>query len=184
MLPRRMTSGNAGLLVVDVQERLFPHMHDGEAARDRMRILIEAARELEVPIITTEQYVKGLGRTVPELQAALGDAYHPLEKTSFSCLGDAGIRRAMEASGRTHWVVAGMEAHVCVLQTVLDLLEDDCRVYVAEDAVASRNPRDRDVAVARYRTEGAYPTTTESVLFEWLDTATNPSFKRVQQLIK
>jgi len=171
------------LLVVDVQERLLP-MIDGQegvlAAAGRM---VRVAEILGIPILCTEQYPRGLGPTVEPLRSLIG-AERTREKVAFSCCGAEGLLDGLGGLGRPQVVVVGIEAHVCVQQTVLDLLAAGYRTYVAADAVSSRYPLDRDVAFERMRQAGAVVTTTESVMFEWLEVAGTPEFKQVSRIVK
>ena len=170
------------LLIVDVQEKLTPAIPDVERMISNCRRLIEGAKILGVPAFATEQYPKGLGATVPELASLLTD--RPA-KVRFSCAECLNWGFAAEQSDDRHQVVvAGIEAHVCVLQTVLDLLAHGYRVFVPADAVASRNDFDWDVALQRMSSCGATITTTESVLFEWCEVAGTVEFKQISQLVK
>ena len=167
------------LCVVDVQERLVPAMADGETVVARCRRLVEGARLLGVPTVVTEQYRKGLGPTVPALADVLPP---PLEKLSFSCCGGEGFAAAIPpAAGQV--VLCGLETHVCVAQTALDLLADGYAVFLAVDAITSRHALDRDVALRRLEASGAVPTTTEAILFEWCRTAAHPAFQAVRTLV-
>lgn len=166
------------LLLVDLQERLVPALHDGPAVVAAAGRLARAAAILGVPVRATEQYPKGLGPTVPEL------AGHPgLAKTAFSAVADPGFARLLP-DGAEEVVVAGAEAHVCVLQTVLGLLAQRRRVLVVADAVGSRRPLDRDAALDRVRRHGAEVVTSEMVLFEWLRDSTHPRFREVHALLR
>jgi isochorismate hydrolase len=170
------------LLIVDVQEKLTPAIPNVDQMISNCKRLITGAKILGVPVFATEQYPKGLGPIVPELASLLGD--RPA-KVRFSCAECLGWGFAAEQSDDRHQVVvAGMEAHVCVLQTVLDLLAHGFRVFVPADSVASRSEFDWDVALQRMSACGATITTTESVLFEWCEVAGTPEFKRISQLIK
>jgi nicotinamidase-related amidase len=170
------------LLIVDVQEKLTPAIPNVGRMISNCRRLIEGAKILGVPTFATEQYPKGLGATVPELASLLTD--RPA-KVRFSCVECLGWGFAAEQTDDRHQVVvAGMEAHVCVLQTVLDLLAHGYRVFVPADAVASRNDFDWDVALQRMSSCGATITTTESVLFEWCEVAGTPEFKQISELVK
>jgi len=168
------------LLLVDLQQRLMPVIHDHDAVVARAVRLAEAAQLLDVPIRATEQYPAGLGPTVPPL-AAYPQA--TLTKTTFSAAADPGFAALLPA-GSGQVVVAGCEAHVCVLQTVLDLLGAGRRVVLATDATGSRDPADKAVAVERARQHGAEIVTSEMVLFEWLRDARHPKFREVQKLLK
>ena len=175
-----LTAQSAALLLIDLQERLVPTIYDAEAVVARAVRLAEAARLLEVPIRATEQYPAGLGPTVPALA---GYPQAVLTKTAFSATADPGFA-ALLPPGVSQIVVAGCEAHVCVLQTVLGLLPRGHRVLVAADAVGSRDPDDREAAIARARQHGAEIVTSEMVLFEWLRDARHPRFREVQKLLK
>ena len=168
------------LLLIDLQQRLMPAIHDSEVVIARAARLAEAARLLGVPIRATQQYPAGLGATVPELA---GYPAETLDKTSFSATGNPGFA-ALLPPGADQILIAGAEAHVCVLQTVLALLPAGRRVAVVADAVGSRDPADRQVALDRARQHGAEIVTSEMVLFEWLGDARNPKFREVQKLLR
>jgi nicotinamidase-related amidase len=177
----------AQLLIIDVQEKLAPHIAGGEAATANCRRLIHYARRLGVPLTLTEHYPKGLGPTVDALREAAGNEAPRLEKIAFSCWRDEAIRSRVErfaAGGRDQIVVAGMETHVCVGQTVLDLLADLRLVFLVADAVGSREARVRDLAIERYRNAGATIVAQEMIAFEWLERGDDPAFKDLINLIK
>jgi nicotinamidase-related amidase len=176
----RLSATASALCVIDVQERLVPAMADGPAAVARCRRLAEAARLVGVPILATEQYRRGLGATVPELAPLLPA---PLEKLSFSCCGAEGFRAAIPA-GVGQIVLCGLETHVCVAQTALDLLAEGYAVFLSVDAIASRHAIDRDTALRRLEAAGAIPTTSEAILFEWCASAAHPQFQAVRQLVR
>lgn len=180
----RLRPEDSLLLVIDMQERLQPLVHDDARVRAKARALAAGCRLLGVPVFVTEQYPKGLGETVPELRDAVAHAGGVLEKTEFSCVANASIRARIEASGRRNVLLAGVEAHVCVLQTALDLLDLGHPVHVVEDAVGSRSPADREAGLARARRNGAEPSTVEMALFELMGTSRHPRFKDVQALVK
>jgi nicotinamidase-related amidase len=171
----------AALLVIDVQERINAVMAD-QGHIPRLEVLIEACRGLGVPVIGSEQYPQGLGATVGSLADALGSEF--LGKLTFSCSRDEGLRRAVERTGRAQIVVTGIETHVCVLQTVVDLLTEGYEVYVPHDAVNSRRGADKEWALHRMAAAGAVITSTESVLFELLERCDTADFKSVAKLIK
>jgi nicotinamidase-related amidase len=148
----------------------------------RLEVLIEACRGLGVPVIGSEQYPQGLGATVGSLADALGSGF--LGKLTFSCSRDEGLRTAVERTGRAQIVVTGIEAHVCVLQTAVDLLSEGYEVYVPHDAVNSRRGTDKEWALQRMAAAGAVITSTESVLFELLERCDTADFKTVAKLIK
>jgi len=168
------------LLVVDPQTRLMPAIHDGEGVIRRCVQLATAAKELGIHVIGTEQNPDGLGPLVPEI-ASLCDT--TLSKFHFSAAAEDGFLRRLPA-GRNTLVVAGCEAHVCVLQTVAGLVDAGHSVKLVADAVGSRHAPDRLMAIERARALGVDVVTTEMVLFEWLGTSQHPKFKRIAQLIR
>ena len=170
------------LLIIYMQEKILPVINDQEAVLANCLKLIEVANILNVPATATEQYPKGLGATVPAIAERLPD--RP-EKIEFSCLNCLDWNSsASDPEGRFKVVVAGIESHVCVLQTVLDLLSQGFRVFVAADAVGSRKPLDREIALQRMASSGAVITTTESVLFEWCERAGTAEFKEISRLVR
>ncbi|HYE06494.1 MAG TPA: isochorismatase family protein [Planctomycetota bacterium] len=181
-----LTASNSALLVIDVQERFqpsIPAIAPDQPCGRNCRILIEAARLLQVPVALSEQYVRGLGPTLPHLIAAAGDAPR-LEKTHFSCGDDAALAAHIAGLGRGHVVLAGIEAHVCVLATVADLLARGLRVIVAGDAVASRRDESRVMALDAMRDLGALVVPTESIVFRWQRQSGVGCFKQVAALVK
>jgi len=170
------------LLVVDIQERLLPAIHDAAACTESARRMIEAARVLGVPVLCTEQYPKGLGVTCAMIRESMGDA-PVIEKTRFSSCVEDLLTRLREAE-RPNVIVVGIEAHVCVQQTVLDLLRLGFAPFVCADAVGSRKPLDREMALHRMRQAGAIVTTTESIIFELLGEAGTETFKKILKIVK
>jgi nicotinamidase-related amidase len=168
------------VLLIDLQERLMPAMYDGDVVVARAVRVAQAARMLDVPVRATEQYPVGLGPTVAPLAPYL-DAV--LAKTRFSALDDPDFP-ALLPIGSSEIIVAGCEAHICVLQTVLGLLADGHRVVVVADAIGSRDPADKALAIDRARQDGAEIVTSEMVLFEWLRDSKHPKFREVQALLK
>lgn len=171
---------NSTLLIIDPQARLMPAVHDAETVIRRCVQLATAARELGIHVIGTEQNPEGLGPLVPEL-SALCDTV--LAKFHFSAVAEEGFMQRLPA-GRDAFVVAGCEAHVCVLQTVAGLLEAGHAVKWVADAVGSRHPHNRLAATERARKLGADVVTTEMVIFEWLGSSQHPKFRRLAQLIR
>jgi nicotinamidase-related amidase len=171
------------LVMVDVQEKLLPHIAEAERVVRNCRLLVEGAKLLGVPVLCTEQYPKGLGPTVPELRAALppGD---PIAKMSFSCAGEDAFLDALEEMDRDQVLLCGIETHVCVLQTALDLLDNGAQVQVAADAVGSRAEANRAFALERMRRAGVVVTVAESALFECLSMAGTETFKAVSRLVR
>jgi nicotinamidase-related amidase len=179
--PEMMSRGDTALLVIDLQEKLLPAIEHGERVVWNARRLIDGAKLLGLPVVGTEQYPKGLGRTTPELADRLG----PLpSKLTFSCGGCLESFELLRGRGIYKILVCGVEAHVCVQQSVLDLLADGWRVFVAVDAVGSRFEVDRRVALERMDSSGATLTTTEAALFEWCQVAGTPEFKQISLLAK
>ncbi len=177
---------NAQLVVIDVQERLAGAMPPDDRARviRNAGILLQAAGRLQVPVVATQQYPKGLGPTEPELAAHLPAGAARLDKTVFSCCRADGFNAALAAAGRPQVVLAGMETHVCVLQTALELHAQGHQVFVVEDACCSRNPANAANAARRLRHAGVIVTNTESVLFEWLGDARHGEFKALSALVR
>ncbi|WFU20842.1 isochorismatase family protein [Bradyrhizobium sp. CB1717] len=167
------------LLVVDVQSRLMPAIHDGEAAILNTKRLIEAAKLVNVPRLYTEQNSKGLGPTVAGLAVEQDRLVH---KQFFDACREEGFLDRVPADG--HIVIAGCEAHVCVQQTVLGLLQASRKTYVVRDALGSRRPEDKETAIRRMERHGAEIVTTEMAVFEWLETAEHAEFRRAVALIK
>jgi nicotinamidase-related amidase len=179
----RILTADTQVLVVDVQERLLPAMADSQGLLERTIKLLTGMDLFGVPFTVSEQYPKGLGPTVPELATLLA-GHAVLPKLSFSCWEDAALNAALSASGRKTVVLVGIEAHVCVLQTALDLAAAGYQPVVVADAVASRHPTDKDLALERLRQEGILVTGLESLLFELCRSAENPGFKALSKLVK
>ncbi len=174
------------LMIIDVQEKLYPVTQHPGPVIERCSILLEAAYELDLPVIISEQYPRGLGPTSSRLLKYAGDAVF-FKKMSFSCLRDEAIRTHIDHEhswGRDQIVIGGMEAHVCVLQTALDLKDAGYEVYVVADAVTSRTASSRRLALARMRAAGVSVINTEMALFEWLEHAGTPEFKTLSRLIR
>ncbi len=174
------------LAVVDIQSRLaavMPPAKRDEVVRNTA-ILLQAASLLSVPALLTEQYPKGLGETEPAVTHYLPPATPIIEKTCFSCCAATGFMERLRQSRRDQIILAGMEAHVCVLQTALELHATGMRVFVVEDAVCSRRIRNKTNAIARLRAAGVIVANTESVLFEWLRDARHEHFKKISELMR
>jgi nicotinamidase-related amidase len=178
-----LNSAESCLLVIDIQARLLPAMTAPSQVADNAAVLIRAAKRLQVPVLASEQYPQGIGRTVPEI-AALLPAGCVAEKVHFSCLGDQALAARFDAMGRRQAVLAGIEAHVCVLQTAEDLLAAGRQVFVVADATSSRSPANHQAALQRLAAAGARIVTTEMVVFEWLARAATPEFRELSALIK
>lgn len=174
---------NSVLLVVDIQARLMPAIHQAEMVELGAVILLDAAARLGIPRLISEQYPKGLGETVPMVAAAAADVT-PMPKIAFSCAADPAIAAAVDATGRRLVVLAGAEAHVCVLQTALGFKAAGYDVVVVADATSSRRPESKNVALRRASQAGITVATVEMVLFEWLGAAGTEEFRAISRLIK
>lgn len=175
------------LLVVDIQGRLMPVIHDHESVVRQVGILLQAARQLGVPVTVSEQYPKGLGPTVQAVQEALPADAVVLPKTAFSAARDPSIAErimGLRARGRDQVVVCGAEAHICVLQSALELKNAGLEVFVVADAVSSRSPHSVAAACARLLHAGCHWVTTEMVAFEWMERAATDDFRALAPLFK
>lgn len=167
---------NSALLVIDVQTKLLGPVHESAALVRNCEWLIKLAQLLEVPVLATEQYPQGLGPTAPELRELLTEQQiYP--KTVFSCLEADNCQQAFEQLDREQYILCGMEAHVCVLQTALGLQAEGKHVFVVADAISSRSPQDRDLAMERMAAAGISIVTKEMVGFEWVRRSDMPQFK-------
>jgi nicotinamidase-related amidase len=171
------------LVVIDVQDKLFRVMPEREALAASLRKLVRGAQVLGVPVILTEQNPKGLGPTIAEL-ADLMPGIQPIPKFSFSCCGEERFRRELEALGRRQVLLAGIELHICVYQTALDLLASGYEVQVVADCVTTRLLENREIGLMRLRDAGVSLTTAEMALFELLKTAEGDVFKEISRIVK
>ena len=171
------------LVLVDIQERLAAIMSDRQKVIDNCLHLIELAKLLNIPVILNEQYPKGLGPTVAEIKDVL-DAYEPHEKTTFSCCGMGTFAGSLLSVGRKKVILVGMETHVCVLQTCIDLMKDGYIVHAVSDAICSRTKDNFETALEFMRDAGAVITCTETVLFQLLEKAGTEDFKAISKRIK
>jgi len=178
----RLDRKNACVLVVDVQDRFTPVMWNFAPVEKYCRALIQAARDLDIPVLATEQYPKGLGTTIGSIRELLPAP--PLAKMTFSCPADGAFAEALAATGRRQVLVAGIETHVCVFQTTRDLLEKGYEVFICADAVTSRSEEHRRVALDLMRDLGAVITSAETCIFDLLHVAGTPEFKRVSAHVK
>ncbi|MGZ5442293.1 MAG: hydrolase [Thermoanaerobaculia bacterium] len=182
----RLDRNDAVLVVIDVQERLMPVIHERFDVERNIERLIRGAHVLGVPAIVTEQYVKGLGPTVEPLRRALEETsgHRPIEKDCFSAHGCAPFAAQLAALDRRQVLIAGVETHVCVYQTARDLLAAGLHVWIVADAVSSRTPRNRDIALQRLVSEGAKLSSTEMALFEMLVVSGTDEFRAIAKLVK
>jgi nicotinamidase-related amidase len=174
---------NTLLLIVDVQERLMRVMPDPQGLEKRIGLLVELARTYGMPVVLTEQYPQGLGPTAEGVRKAL-DAVHPLGKMTFSICGEDTVVRRLKSHPTEKIILSGIEAHICVLQSCLDLLEAGYQVFVPYDAVDSRKPGDKRVGLGLMEKAGAVITGCEILAFQLLGKAGTPDFKRISALIK
>ena len=183
--PLILNAQDSLLVIVDVQQRLTAAMPTGVRERviKQVKVLLTAAKVLAVPVVVTEQYPKGLGPTEPELMSMLEESSTIIEKTSFSCMKIAEFCTKLDKSACKQVILTGMESHICILQTALDLQAQGYQVYVVEDAVSSRSKANQYNSLQRLRHAGVIITNVESVIFEWLGDAQHPEFKTLAKLI-
>jgi nicotinamidase-related amidase len=182
----RLHRADAFLLIIDVQEKLMPAVDGHEDVARNIDRLVRGCRVLDVPPLLTEQYVKGLGPTITPVRRALEETfgYDPIEKNCFSGFGCAELVTALRLLQKKQAIVCGIETHVCVYQTVVDLLANGYEVTIIADAVGSRAPSNKDVALRRMVSEGAKLSSTEMALFEMLVNAGTDEFREISRLVK
>ncbi len=168
------------LLIVDIQDNLIPAIHEGETLVENTRWLTEIALKLDVPVLTSEQYPQGLGHTTPALTDILPKEGF-MEKVHFSCMSEPECNEKINAIRPNQVVVVGMESHVCVMQTAIQLKQQAREVYVVADCVSSRNPRDKELALERMRGCGIHIVSREMVAFEWLQKAGTDTFREISK---
>lgn len=181
--PNILQRENTALLIIDIQERILKVIHEYERVLENNLKLIKGMKTLNIPIFYTEQYPKGLGPTVEILHAEL-EGNEAIQKMSFSCAGAGLLFDELRKKNITTVVVTGIESHVCVLQTTLDLMADGFNVHLAYDATSSRRKDDYKIALERMRKNGAEITSTESVLFEILNVCGTDEFKHISKIVK
>ncbi|MDR3615161.1 MAG: hydrolase [Candidatus Obscuribacterales bacterium] len=181
--PDLLTAENSLLLIIDVQEKFREHIHNFQETMHNIVVMAKGAKLLDVPVFVTEQYPHGLGKTVKEI-AEVVELAQEFEKTAFSCCQDSNFNEALKKASKQQIVVCGIEAHVCVSQTVLDLLHMGYRVHVVVDAVSSRSLENKNRGLQKMQTAGALMTTVEMSLLELVGDSAKPVFKGVQRLIK
>lgn len=179
-------AADSALIVIDIQPTLTAAMPENDAEQMLLNtgVLLQAADALQIPVLLTEQYPKGLGETEQSLLDQLPSLAKKFPKTGFSCCAADGFRTALEKTGKNQLILVGQEAHVCVLQTAMELSNTGCSVFVAEDSICSRKQEHRFFALERMREAGITITNYESVLFEWLRDSTHPNFKELAKLIR
>ena len=180
----RIKPEDAIVVVVDYQEKLLPAMHKLDELMIQSKKLLAGLKELDIPMIVSQQYTKGLGPTPQELIDCMGDSYKPYEKDSFSVYTDDVIKDAIDKIGKKKIILCGTEAHVCVLQTLIDFREAGYDVYLVADCIASRSKHDKKLALKRAMGEGAYITSAEAILFELTLTSKSEHFRAISKIIK
>lgn len=181
--PQILQRENSALIVIDIQEKILPVIYENERVVDNAVKLINGFKILNSPIFFTEQYPKGLGPTEARIKSALEDR-NAIYKMSFSCFGAGNLFKELKNKKIKQVVVCGIESHVCVMQTTLDLLANDFFVHVAADAVSSRRKFDYETALERMRSNGVEISLTESILFEMLNVCGTDEFKAISKLVK
>lgn len=184
MIKETLDPSKAGLLVVDVQEKLFPLVEHPCEMLENLQKLVKGCNLFQLPTVVSEQYPKGLGSTIGALKDIVAPEAVYREKTTFACSKDKALQDTIHAAKRKQWIVAGIEAHVCILQTVRALVEEGMQVFVAIDAISSRSAYDCSVAISEMRDLGVRISTTETLLFEMMSDSTKPQFRALSALIK
>ena len=179
----RIEKNNVAGLIIDVQERLYPFIHEHEKLTRNIKILIEGLKILGVPLFVTEQYVKGLGPTIPEISGIIA-GINRYEKNSFSCCDEPRFILELANSGKDFLIICGIESHVCVLQTVIDLRHHGYSPVVITDCISSRKEEDKRIALERMKQEGVILSTYESILFELLRHSGSDEFRAISRLVK
>jgi len=183
MIPASLATENTVLLLIDFQERLFPVMHDKEKLLNNVVKLTKGALALELPIIVTEQYPKGLGTTIPEIKSLISN-FKAIEKTCFSCCDEPLFMEALGALKRKQIIIAGIEAHICTYQTAVALARAGYQVEIVSDGISSREADNKTAALAKLGQIGIMPTSTEMALFELLKAAKGDKFKQISSIVK
>ena len=179
----RITKENTLGLIIDFQERLFPVMYENEKLLNTTKILVEGLQVLDIPLLLTQQYTKGLGETIPEIKSAI-TSFEPIEKRAFSCCDEPSLIQKLSVAKAKNVIICGIESHVCVLQTAVDLKEAGYNPIVVMDCVSSRRPESIEIAKERFRFEGIMMTSMESILFELTRSSDAEGFKAISKLVK
>jgi len=177
-----LTKNNCLLLVVDVQEKFRPAIHGIDIIINNISKLIKVFRLLKIPIMVTEQYPKGLGETVIELDCMIKNK--KIEKVEFSCFDNKEFQKTIKKPNKKNIIIAGIEAHVCVLKTILDGVKNNYNMHMVVDAVSSRKIFDRDIAIKRAEQSNAFITTTEAIIFQLINSSKDEDFKEISNIIK
>jgi nicotinamidase-related amidase len=179
----RITKENTAGLIIDMQERLFPVMNEKETLLKNCQILTEGLDALGISQVVSQQYTKGLGETLPEIKALIAD-FSYIDKKEFSCYDNADISEKLKSLEAKNIIISGIESHVCVLQTAIDLKEAGMNPVVVMDCVSSRSPENIELAKERFRFEGIMMTSAESILFELTRSSTAREFRAISKLVK
>ncbi len=180
----RILTEDTVFLSLDNQSRLFPAIYECEKLEINILKLLEGMKVLDIPILVTEQYSKAIGGTIESIVESLGAEYKPIEKMAFSCMDEPNFVTALEAAKRKNIIICGIESHVCVLQTTIDMLAAGYQPIIIEDCVSSRNPNDKKHAIKRMASSGAMISTYESMLFELQRHSGTDRFKAISKIIK
>lgn len=183
-MPGELKTDECMLLCMDFQEKLLSKVYMAEEIADNAIAMIKSARALNIPVIVTEQYPKGLGRTIEEIIKVLGEDYKPIEKVNFNCFGSQEFIDKLESINRRSLLIMGVEAHICICQTVLEALRKEYEVYLLEDTISSRKPENRRIAIDRMIKEGSIPASVEMVIYELLKQSGTPEFKEILEFIR
>lgn len=170
-------------VVVDLQEKLLPAMHDAKTVEENNIKLLKGMKALGIPTVVTQQYTKGIGETVASVKEVLG-AFEHIEKTSFSCMGEPEFCKAIESFDKGTVILTGIEAHICVEQTAIDLIKEGYNVALVTDCIQSRNPQNKERSILRLANAGVIITTYESVLYELLENSKAAEFKAISAIVK
>jgi nicotinamidase-related amidase len=179
----RITTENTVALIIDIQERLFPAMLEKEKLLKNCLTLIQGLAELNVPQVITQQYTKGLGETLEELKTAIPN-FESIEKRDFSCCDEPVVAEKLKELNAKNIIISGIESHVCVLQTAVDLKDAGFNPIVVMDCVSSRTKENIELAKERFRFEGIMMVSYESILFELTRSSTDPAFRAISKLVK
>lgn len=182
--PNTLDPARTALAVIDMQEAFRGKISDFAEVAARIALVTHAAQLLDVPVIITEQYPRGLGHTANEIMTVMPDGYEAVEKTAFSSCGAQDFLSRLDVAGVRHVLICGIEAHICVNQTTHDLLARGFTVHLLTDCIAARTAQNKQTALAKMQQSGALPTSTEMALFELLRDAKHEQFKTIQKLIK
>lgn len=181
--PAILTKENTALVVVDVQDKLLPYVIGKDEVLSNIQMLIKFAHIMDIPVILTEHYPKGLGVTVPEIKEVLSE-YEPKEKVIFSCWGSMDFTEKLKELGVKRLMIAGIESHICVQQTTLDAINSGYEVHVISDAVSSRNQRNLEIGLEKMRQFNAVISSTEMAMYEIMERADTKEFKEVLKLVR